>query len=311
MKPARFDFDHLRYFEAVARLGSVTAAARALGVTQPTVSVQLRTLERALGVALLERRGRRLLPTEAGQAVAGFAADIFRLGGELEQAAHGWVPGRPVRLRVGLLDGIPKALAARLIDPVFDAAPAVRVEVREGSLPALLAELEGHDLDLVLSDAPAAELPPARAKNTLLLECGVTFLAPRRLARLARNFPWSLDGAPILLPTPRAAIRRALDAWFAAEGIRPVVVGEMDDGALLAAVAARGRGACVVPSAVAEEAKAELGAVVVGATTVVRERIFGITSSRRRDPAVAAVLASTKRGKRGESTGSGTIDSDS
>lgn len=291
MQSPRFDYDHLRYFEAVARLGSVTAAARALGVTQPTVSVQVRALERSLGVSLLERRGRRLLPTDAGGAVAAFAADIFRLGGELEQAAQGWIPGRPVRLRVGLLDGIPKALAARLIEPAFDAAPAVRVEVREGPLPSLLADLEARDLDVVLSDAPAAELPPARATNTLLLECGVTFLAPKGLARLARDFPRSLDGAPVLLPTPRAAIRRALDAWFAAEGIRPVVVGEMDDGALLAAVAARGRGAFVVPSVVAEEARRDLAAVVVGAPSSVRERLFGITVGRRRDPAVAAVLA--------------------
>ena len=291
MPPTPFDFDHLRYFEAVARLGSVTAAARTLGVTQPTVSVQLRALERALGVPLLERRGRRLLPTEAGRAVAGFAAEIFRLGGELEQAAHGWIPGRPVRLRVGLLDGIPKVLAARLIEPAFDAAPAVRVEVREGPLPALLADLEGHQLDVVLSDAPAAELPPARATNTLLVECGVTFLAPRAHARLARGFPRSLDGAPLLLPTTRAAIRRALDAWFAAEGIRPVVVGEMDDGALLAAVAARGRGAYAVPSVVADEARREHGTVAVGTTTAVRERVFAITAGRRRDPAVAEMLA--------------------
>lgn len=291
MRTPRFDYDHLRYFEAVARLGSVTAAAKALGVTQPTVSVQVRALERSLGVVLLARRGRRLVPTEAGGAVAAFAADIFRLGGELEQAAHGWIPGRPVRLRVGLLDGIPKALAARVIEPAFDAAPAVRVEVREGPLPSLLADLEGHDLDVVLSDAPAGELPPARATNTLLLECGVTFVAPRRLASLERGFPRSLDGAPVLLPTPRAAIRRALDVWFAAEGIRPVVVGEMDDGALLAAVAARGRGVFVVPSVVASEARRDLAAVVVGTTDAVRERLFGITVGRRRDPAVAAVLA--------------------
>jgi LysR family transcriptional activator of nhaA len=291
MRPSRFDYDHLRYFEAVVRLGSVTAAARALGVTQPTVSVQVRALERSLGVTLLERRGRRMLPTAAGSAVAVFAADIFRLGGELEQAAHGWIPGRPARLRVGLLDGIAKALAARLIEPAFDAAPAVRVEVREGPLPSLLAELEAHELDVVLSDAPATELPPARATNTLLLECGVTFLAPKRLARLARGFPRSLDGAPVLLPTPRAAIRRALDAWFAAEGVRPVVVGEMDDGALVAAFAARGRGAFAVPSAVADEAGAALGAIVVGATSAVRERLFGVTIGRRRDAAVSAVLA--------------------
>ncbi|MCC7137056.1 MAG: LysR family transcriptional regulator [Planctomycetes bacterium] len=291
MRQAPLDLGHLRYFEAVVRLGSVTAAARALGVTQPTVSVQVRALERALGVPLLVRGGRRLVPTEAGRAAAEVAGEIFRLEADLNDAVHGRLPGRPRRLRVGLLDGIPKALAARLVEPAFDAGPAVRVEVREGPMPVLLADLLGHDLDVVLTDVPASEPPPTRTTSTLLVECGVSFLAPPRLARAARGFPRSLDGLPVLLPTARAALRRALDAWFAAERLRPVVVGEMDDGALLAAVAAHGRGVFVVPSVVVGDARREHGAVVVGATDAVRERVFAVTAGRTRDPSLAALLA--------------------
>src|SRR5690606_33713657 len=109
-----------------------------------------------------------------------------------------------------------------------------------------------------------------------------------------RGFPRSLDGAPVLLPTPRAALRRALDAWFASEDLRPAVVGEMDDGALLAAVAARGRGAFVVPSVVADAACREHAAVAVGAVEAVRERVFAVTAGRTRDPAVAAILGAAR-----------------
>lgn len=290
------NYHHLLYFYVTAREGSVTAAAKQLRLAQPTLSGQIKLLEDALGEPLFERRGRRIALTEAGQTVYRYAEEIFGLGQEMLMALRGRPSGRPTRLVVGISDVLPKLAVYHLLEPALSVEGGVRLECREGPVPALLAELATHRLDLVLSDAPLPSGSGIRAYSHSLGECGVAFFAAPALASALRaGFPGSLDGARALLPGPSTALRRALDDWMERVGARPDIVGEFDDSALMKSFGAAGGGFFVAPLPLAEEVRRQYGVEQIGQTDEVRERFWAISGERRiRHPAVSAVVSGAR-----------------
>jgi LysR family transcriptional activator of nhaA len=289
------NYHHLYYFWTVAHAGSIARAAEQLRLTQPTISNQLKTLEDSLGHPLFERQGRRLVLTDVGRTALRYADDIFRTGRELQQALKGLPTGERLRLAVGVADVIPKIVAEQLLQPAVQAVKGVALLAREGPLPQLLASLALHELDVVLSDAPAGESIKVRAFNHLLGETGVTFFAAPGLARLRKGFPRSLDGAPILLPTSGTTLRPRLDRWLEGLGVRPVVTGEFDDSALMKAFGARGLGAFPAPSAIEAEVAAQFGVQVLGRVDGIREQYYAISVERRlRHPAVLAIAETAR-----------------
>lgn len=274
----------------MARVGTVRGAARLLRLAQPTVSAQLKDFEAALGTALFLRQGRRLVLTDAGRTVQRHADDVIRSEAELLEALRSGA-GLPERLRVGVLDGIPKAVVLRLLAPTLEELPRLRLVCREGPVDRLVADLALGDLDVVLADVPAPEPHRIRAYSHPLGECGVVLLAPPQLRGLSARFPGSLAGAPLLLPTPAATLRGALDGWLASLGVAPSVVGEFDDSALMLAFAAEGLGAVAVPSIVAAEQRRLHGLVELGSAEPVRERFFALSAERRLvHPSVLALV---------------------
>ena len=199
--------------------------------------------------------------------------------------------GRPVQLVVGIADVIPKLVAYRLLQGLLALREPIHVVCREDRPEVLLAQLALHELDLVLSDAPVGPGVKVRAFSHLLGDCGVSFCASARLARGSRRrFPRSLDGAPMLLPTEASTLRRSLDDWFRAQGVRPSVVAEFDDSALLNVFGQAGLGVFPVPTIVEREVTAQRGVQVVGRVRAVRERFYAISAERRlKHPALAAL----------------------
>ena len=295
---AWLNYHHLLYFWTVARLGSITAAAKELSVSSPTISAQLKALEDSFGQPLLVRRGRGLSLTEAGRMVYGYADDIFRLGRELQSAMGGAPVQRSQRLRftVGIVEVLPKVVAERLLQPAVDAVADLALECREGALPQLLTQLALHEVDVVLSDAPAT--PDVRVKvfNHALGETGVSFLRAKGASRRGANdFPRLLHRAPVLLPSRASHLRRALDDWFALQEVTPDVVGEFDDSALMTVFGGRGMGIFPAPSAIEPLLLAAVGLEVVGRTTEVTERYWAVSAERRvRHPALAAVVSAAR-----------------
>ena len=291
------NYHHLLYFWMAAREGGITKACRKLHLTQPTVSGQIRALERALKTRLFERAGRTVRLTETGQVVFRYADEIFALGRELQDALHDRPRGQALRFAVGVADTLPKVLVHRLLAPALHAGEDVRVTCTDGDPESLLAQLVLHELDLVVSDHPSSPRPGRKTFTHLLGECGVTFVARRDLAaRHRRGFPGSLGGAPMLLPLGNTALRRSLDQWFDEHAIRPRIKGEFADSALLKSFGAAGDGIFAVPSAVEDDVRRMYGVAVVGRDESIRERFFAISVEKRLiHPVVVSISQAARR----------------
>jgi LysR family transcriptional activator of nhaA len=291
------NYHHLHYFWMVAREGSVTRACELLHLSQPTVSGQIRDLERAMKTPLFMKSGRGLALTETGRAVFRYADDIFALGRELMDLVAGRPLGQPVRLRVGVVDVMPKLLAHLLLEPALHLPEKLRVVCVEGKLDELAAKLTIHDLDVVLSDSPLPPTVKAKVYTHLLGECGVVVMgAPKLVETYRAGFPKSLDGAPFLLPTEGTVLRRSLDQWFDSQGVRPVIRGEFEDSALLKTFGRAGEGLFAVPSAAESDVRRSYGVRRVGRCRGLRERFYAVSVERKlKHPAVVAISAQARR----------------
>lgn len=293
------NYHHLLYFWTVVREGGVSAAARVLHVAQPTISAQLKTLEDQLGEPLLTRAGRGVAMTEVGRTVYAYADEIFSLGREMMDTVKNGLPGRLARLRVGIADVVPKLVARQLLMPALQPPVSMQLQCREDRHDRLLADLAVHDLDLVITDHPLGPGERVRAFNHGLGDSGVSFLGTAELAeRWGADFPRSLaGGAPFLMPMETSGLRRSLDAWFETEGIRPHIVAEFEDSALLKVFGEAGAGLFCLPTIVEAAAVATRGVVVVGRTESVRERYWAISPERRlKHPAVVAISQAAREG---------------
>lgn len=289
------NYNHLRYFWTVARTGSVTAAARVLNITQPTVSAQLRQFEQAVGSPLFEGDGRARHLTDTGRLLYRFAEEVFTLEREVHDAFSGLPSGRRRPFRVGVTDGIPKLLVHRFVSPVLALDDAPTLVVREGAQDALLAELEDHALDLVLLDAPATGRVKGRAHTVGESDIAL-FGTPELVAHYARSFPASLDGAPMLLPASGSVLRQMLDAWCTVSGIRPRVVAELDDSALLKAMGTAGHGLFALPVAVADDAARRYGVQQLGLVDGARVQYYAVSMGRQLDDDTTRVIECIVRG---------------
>lgn len=298
----RLNYQHLLYFWSVVRTGSLMKASSELALSPPTISAQLRTLEARLGEKLLTKSGRRLVPTEMGRVIYGYAEEIFSLGHDLLEAVEQRPTTRPLRLVVGIDDVVPKEIAYRILKPTLELGRPVRLVCREGTLERLVADLAVHEIDVVISDAPLTSQHNVRAYNHSLGNWATIWMATPALARtLRRGFPGSLDGVPVLLPTDDTAIRRKLDQWLQKKNVRPMMVGEYEDYALLREFARAGHGFAPVPAMLEEQFRNEYGMVRVGAADGVVGEFFAISVERRiRNPAVAAMTGRSLMTRKGD-----------
>lgn len=285
------NYHHLLYFWVVAREGSIARACDHLDLAQPTISSQLRKLENALGEKLFKRVGRNLVLTEAGTVVFRYADEIFSLGRELTDVLRGRPSESPVKFAVGVPDVLPKLVAYRLLEPALRMREEVQLVCVEGRTEDLLSDLAVHRLDVVLSEAPMPPTFNIRAYSHLLGECGVSVFGTAALARkLRRGFPASLEDAPVLLPVRTTTLRRTMDMWFESNDIRPAIIGEFEDSALLKVFGQGGLGAFVAPSAIADEVCRQYRVRIIGELPELRERFYAISVERRlKHPAVVAL----------------------
>jgi LysR family transcriptional activator of nhaA len=290
--PAVLNHNHLYYFWLAGKHRNVTKAARELGLAQPTVRSQIQSLEKQLNTVLLVRRGRAVDLTEAGQILFRHADEMFRISAEIPRAIEGQHKGQPRVLHVGLSDHVPQQIARRILEPLLNENPELRLVCREWSIDELFAELGLLHLDLVLADRPHPEGFRIRAASHPILTSAMAIYARPGLARqLRRNFPASLHGARFYLPVRNSTFRASLDRWFEANQIEPVVLGEFEDRELLKAFGSGGLAAFPAMSAIESEVRKQYGVERVGWVRGVKETYYAIAVKRRTThPAVARLI---------------------
>lgn len=287
------NFRHLYYFWMVAKEGGFARAADRLGMAVQTISVQVRDLEKDLGHQLLKPAGRGVALTEAGQAAYARAEEIFALGQGIAQEVSEAGSAPVARLSVGLSDGISKLAAHALLEPVL-ATPQLRLVCHEGEFDELLSELALHQLDVVLAGQAAPRNANQRLSSERIARSALQWYGPGSLVRKSARdrFPQSLQDLPVLLPTSHSPLRATLDGWFQDLGVRPRIVGEFEDSALLAVFAARGLGVFPVSELGAKDVGLMRGLRLLGECPDISEEVHAIWSRRGRDhPLVRQIVA--------------------
>ncbi|MDR4495616.1 MAG: transcriptional activator NhaR [Nitrospirales bacterium] len=291
------NYHHLLYFWVIAREGSIKRACEELHLSQPALSAQLRALEEKLGEKLFHRVGRTLVLTDVGQMAYRYSQEIFSLGQEFTNLIKGRPSQRPVKLVVGIAEVVPKMVAYKLLKSAFAPSDSLQIVCWEGRLERLLGELALHTLDIVLADTAIPSTVRILGHSHLLGESGVSLFASSKLATKHRkNFPKSLEGAPFLLPTGNAMLRRGMDEWFSRKGITPRVVGEFEDGATMKAFGQAGKGIFPGSTVVDKEISRQYLVKKVGDVPDVREQFYALSVERRlKHPGVLAIVDSAHK----------------
>ena len=286
-----FNYKHLYYFWVVAKEGGMSKAADKLDMAVQTVSAQVRELERDLGCELLKPAGRGLTLTEAGTVALQQADQIFQLGEALPSLVRDAASTPGVRLWVGISDGLPKLVVHRLLQPIMG-EPQLRLLCLEGQFNELLGNLALHKLDMVISDRPAPSNPNIKLYSHALGTSSMAWYGtPELLGKSKLGFPHNLSELPVLMPTAHTAIRDRLDHWFEQHGIRPRVVGEFDDSALLKTFGASGMGVFPAAESVEEELMAHYAVKRLGKCAGVNEHFYAIgTEKKVQHPLVQRLL---------------------
>lgn len=296
------NYNHLYYFWTVAREGSFTRAAQSLFLTPQTVSGQIKALEDVVGSPVFDRSGRRLGLTETGRVMMQYADEMFTLGAELSQRMKSENPGIAITIDIGVVNSIAKLIASDVIDPAFATSEEVRITCWEGDLEPLLADMAVSRLDLVISDKPMPRGLSAKAYNHHLGESTIGFFCPAaEAAGYAKDFPRSLDAAPMLLPLHTSALRRRLDDWFESVKVRPRVVAEFDDTALMKAFGSAGRGLFPAPMAISSKIENMYDTPLIGEAAGLTESYYAISPERKIvNPGVLSITKATRQLFEGE-----------
>ncbi len=248
-----FNLDHLQTFADVVRLGSFSAAAARLNLTQPAVSLQIRQLELKLGLKLIERVGRKATPTAAGRALLQHAGGIdAAVNAALEDVAQ---HGREVTGRVRI--GIGATACIQILPPVLSDLrkrfPQLDLMVNTGNAPEILRAIEENSLDLGL-----VTLPP-KTKNlgqkslgraldvTPLIDDGFVAISAKAQKLPDPVTPAALMAQPLVIPEPGGNTRSLIDGWFASAGLAPKAGMELDSVEAIKQLVGAGLGCSILP----------------------------------------------------------------
>lgn len=284
------NYHHLRYFRVIARELSVTRAAEKLNLSTPALSIQLKQLEESLGHALFVRERGGLTLTEAGRLALEYAESIGRAGDELmDVMQHRPRGGRQV-LRVGAVATLSRNFLLEFLRPALHRAE-VEVVVRSGGLRELMVSLHAHQVDLVLSNQAARRDAETPWHSHLLAEHAVSLVGTAAWKKKRLKFPDGFADVPVILPSLESNTRAGFDRMLAAAGVRPRVIAEVDDMAMLRLMAREGEGFALVPPVVVRD-EIERGELVeTHRVPELRETFYAITPSRRfPNPLVAELV---------------------
>ena len=285
------NYNHLRYFWMVAHEGSLTRAAELMHLSQSALSVQIQKLETQVGHRLFERVGKKLVLTEAGRIALDYADTVFKTGDEL----IGTLRGRPIAsrrvLKVGALPTLSRNFQLEFLRPIMG-RDDVELTLRSGNIRDLLAQLESHAIDVVLANSAAPSDTRSALRNHLLAAQPVSLVGHPRPDGRTFRFPEDLRTEQVLLPSRDSDIRAEFDRVLEQAGIRPVILAEVDDMAMLRLLARDSQGLALVPAIVVRD-ELEAGLLVEHCRIPeVTETFYAIVQQRRfANPLLAELLS--------------------
>lgn len=283
------NYHHLFYFKTIAEEASVSKAAAKLRVGQPTLSAQLKQFEETLGVQLFERQHKKLILTEQGKVALDYSKNIFRMGSEMYEVLHDRLrPSKP-HLHVGALDSVPKQIILQLVKQAYKLSPC-QITLSEGKADELLRELAAHRMDLLLTNFLPTGLHSVGLFPRTVTKKSVAFYGAPKYKNLRKNFPDSLSGQPMILPSYDSRLRQDLDHWAKLKHIELNVVAESQDIAIKKLMAVEGIG--LIPSAThtvtGQVLRGEL--VEIGKLVGVQEELLLVSAHRKIQNPISAKL---------------------
>lgn len=222
------NYHHLYYFHVIAREGSIAKACQVLYLAQPTLSAQLRQLEKALGVRLFNRVKQRLQLTEDGRFVLNYAESIFEMGRELQDALGDKdVQGR-YHVQLGVVNGTPRSFAHALMHQALQFPRTGLVRLTDDRLGVLMEQLKSHQIDGLLSDVPATSAE-ADFDNHVIAKIPIVFAGCGALLKRVKRIPDDLEGAPVILPSAPSQVQEQVMTRMAEWGVKPLIVAQVQD----------------------------------------------------------------------------------
>jgi len=286
----KLNYHHLYYFWMVARTGHLTRTAKALHISQSALSGQIRKLEDSLGHDLFIREGRRLKLSEAGRMAFSYAEEIFRQGEELSAVfASGAQVNREV-LRIGAVATLSRNFQEAFLHPLLG-RENLEFSLQSSDIDELLRRLSAHRLDLILSNQPVRgdESNPWRSK--LISKQPVSIIGPPESGENV-TFPDFLEGRSLIVPGADNNIRQAFDQLCEYHKVRPRLVAEVDDMAMMRLLARDSGHFAVLPPVVVRDELRNGDLFDYGALPGVYEEFYAISIRRQfESPALRELLS--------------------
>jgi len=282
------NYQHLLYFQVIAKEGGIARAAEKLRLGQPTLSSQLKQLEGMIGKPLFERRNRKMVLTEAGKVALDYANEIFRMGDEMLEALEDQNQQNQTHLQIGALDSVPKSVTSALVMKAYKQGPCT-VSILEGKGDELFRELYAYRIDLILSNYPPPVSDSEEVYARSVAKLPVSVYASPQFHSLAKAFPKSLHGKPFVLPTLHSKLRHDLNHYFKNQGIQVMPVAETQDTSLQRLLAVNGVGLAPL-SEVKMDERHEKGLKKIGRLKGVHEEVWLISAQRKHENPLAAML---------------------
>ncbi len=288
----QLNYHHLRYFHAIAKEGNLTRAAERLNVSQSALSAQLKRLEENLEEALFEREHKRLILTEAGKIALDYADTIFKAGNEmLDTLKYG--TGRKLQaLRIGVVATLSRNFQLDFVKPLID-QPGVELIIRSGSLREHLRGLKNHTLDVILANRSVPLDAETHWHSHLLDEQSVSLVTPTAIGQSKLVYPDDLDDLPVIVPTLESNVRHAFDLQMQQAGVRPRLVAEIDDMAMLRLMARESKAHTLVPQVVVKDELDSGELVERHRFPEIKETFYAITADRRFPNELVRILIKT------------------
>jgi len=237
-----FNYHHLYYFHIVAKERSFSKAAKALRISQPALSAQLKQFENYWDLKLFHREARRVTLTEEGNVIFNYAKAIFDMGQELADNLVNRKHAETPRLQLGASSAVPKAIVEALVRFIYQIHPSANLVLRQDKIENMIEDLLVHNLDLIINDFSYQTPFEQRVQNHLVAVIPMVFCVNKRLASKYRNIPKDLNGAPLILPTAQDQTYHAMQNYIYTNKIAPKIIAEIQDLELVRMFVAMGKG---------------------------------------------------------------------